>query len=70
MKETMNEINEHILDEAEVLSIRKEKLLHLREQGQAFPNDFRHNAFTADIIQEYENKSKEELETLHACQSY
>lgn len=54
-----------ILDEAEVLTIRKEKLADLRTLGQAFPNKFRRNAFALDITQEYAEKTKEALEPLH-----
>jgi lysyl-tRNA synthetase class 2 len=60
----MKETNEPILTEAEVLVIRKEKLNHLREKGQAFPNNFRRNAFAGDLIS-YSEKSKEELEAEH-----
>lgn len=61
----MKETNEPILTEAEVLVIRKEKLNHLREKGQAFPNHFRRNAFAADLMDSYAEKSKEELEAEH-----
>jgi lysyl-tRNA synthetase, class II len=54
-----------ILDEAEVFTIRKEKLADFRMQGQAFPNKFRRNAFALDITQEYAEKTKEALEPLH-----
>ncbi len=62
---SMRETNEPILTEAEVLAIRKEKLVLLREKGQAYPNQFRRDAFAADIVKEFDKKSKEELEALH-----
>lgn len=49
------------LDENQIMAQRREKLAHLREQGIAFPNDFRRDAFAADLHQAYENQSKEAL---------
>lgn len=60
----MKNENDVILDEAEVLSIRKAKLAEWRKEGQAFPNAFRRNAFAGDLIQQYVEKTKEELESL------
>lgn len=58
-----------LLDEAEVLAIRREKLEQLRQQDTpAFPNHFRRNAFAEDIIKAYADQSKEALETLHETQ--
>jgi len=50
------------VNEAEVIAIRKEKLDKLREQGQAFPNDFRRDSFAEDLLSQYDKLSKEELE--------
>lgn len=51
-------------DENKLIALRREKLTTLREQGQAFPNDFRRDHLAADLVVEYEFKSKEELEEL------
>ena len=40
---------------------RRNKLSALREQGQAYPNDFRRNAVSSDIINALGDKSAEEL---------
>lgn len=53
------------LSETEVLAIRQEKLAQWRENKQAFPNDFRRNAFAADLLETYGDETKESLETTH-----
>jgi lysyl-tRNA synthetase class 2 len=54
--------NEQQLDENTLIAQRKAKLAALREEGQAFPNDFRRNVIAAELHAEYGNKSNEELE--------
>lgn len=41
---------------------RKQKLQAMREQGIAFPNDFRRDALAADLHAEHDNKESEPLE--------
>ena len=41
---------------------RRNKLSSLREQGQAYPNDFRRDAISADIFKALNDKSAQELE--------
>ncbi len=53
--------NEIEQDENRLIAQRREKLAELREQGNAFPNDFRRNVMNAELTAEYENTSKEEL---------
>ena len=44
-------------EESEQIQQRREKLAQIRASGQAFPNDFRRDAFAADLSREYgENK--------------
>ncbi|WP_085246959.1 lysine--tRNA ligase [Gilliamella mensalis] len=43
------------------LKVRREKLAHLREQGVAFPNDFRRDAISNDLHKQYGDKTNEEL---------
>jgi len=45
--------------------LRKTKLVELRQQGVAFPNDFKRDALAADLHNEYEKFSAEELEAKH-----
>ncbi len=52
------------LDENKLIAQRREKLAALREQGVAFPNDFRRNVMAGELHAEYGEKSKEELEEL------
>ncbi len=52
------------LDLNEQLAQRQSKLNELRKQGNAFPNDFRKDAFAADLHQQYATKDEAELETL------
>lgn len=43
------------------LKARREKLVHIREQGVAFPNDFRRDAISSELHEKYGDKSNEEL---------
>lgn len=51
------------LDVNEQIAQRKAKLAALREQGVAFPNDFRRDAVAADLHKAYDQFEKAELET-------
>ena len=49
-------------DEQEQIRQRRRKLNKLRENGIAFPTDFRRNVVVGELHAEYENKIKEDLE--------
>lgn len=49
-------------EENKLIAQRKEKLAAVREQGNAFPNDFRRDSFCADLQKQYAEHSKEALE--------
>jgi lysyl-tRNA synthetase class 2 len=49
-------------EENKLIAQRKEKLAAVREQGNAFPNDFRRDSYCADLQQQCADRSKEELE--------
>ncbi len=51
-------------DENKLIAQRREKLARLREQGVAFPNDFRRSVVAGELHAEYGDKSAEELEEL------
>jgi lysyl-tRNA synthetase, class II len=51
-------------EENKLIALRRQKLAHIREQGQAFPNAFRRNYFAAELQEKYAAKTKEELEAL------
>ncbi len=51
-------------DENKLIAQRREKLSALREQGNAFPNDFRRDSMAADLHAHYGDKTTEELEAL------
>ena len=51
-------------DEQEQIKQRRAKLTALRENGIAFPTDFRRNVVSGEILAEYAGKTKEELEEL------
>lgn len=53
--------NETELDENRLIAQRREKLAELREQGNAFPNDFRRDVMNAELTAEYENISADDL---------
>ena len=52
------------LDLNNELAARREKLAQLREQGNAFPNDFRRDTTSDKLHAAYDGKSSEELEAL------
>lgn len=49
-------------DEQEQIKQRRSKLNELRENGIAFPTDFRRNVIAGEVLAEYGGKTKEELE--------
>lgn len=53
---------EEPIDENKLIAQRREKLAGLREQGNAFPNDFRRDALAAELHASFANHSAEELE--------
>ncbi len=55
----MSEIEQ---DEQQQIKLRRQKLSGLREEGVAFPTDFRRNVVTGELLAEYGGKSKEQLE--------
>ncbi|WP_457674319.1 lysine--tRNA ligase [Thiolapillus sp.] len=57
-------MNDTTQEENKLIAQRREKLKRKREQGVAFPNDFRREDLAADLQAELGDKSKEELEAL------
>ena len=51
-------------DDNKLIAERRQKLDALREQGNPFPNDFRHDVLAAQLQAAHGEKSKEELEPL------
>ena len=51
-------------DENRYIEQRREKLTRLREQGQAYPNHFARKDLAADLHAAYDDKDKQELESL------
>jgi len=49
-------------DENQIIAERRAKLKAWREQGGAYPNDFRRDAFAADLHAQHDAKTNEELE--------
>jgi len=50
-------------DENEQIALRRQKLAELRQQGNAFPNDFRRNVVAGELHAEYAEKEPAEIET-------
>ncbi len=50
-------------DENKLIAERRAKLAALREQGQAFPSDFRRTALAGDLQRDYEDQDKVTLES-------
>ncbi len=55
-------MSENQQDEQEQIQQRRSKLNALRENGIAFPTDFRRNVVSGELLAEYDGKTKEELE--------
>jgi lysyl-tRNA synthetase class 2 len=55
-----NEASEH--DENRYIAQRREKLVQLRAQGQAYPNHFEREHLAAKLLEHYENLTREDLE--------
>lgn len=53
---------EQLQTENKLIAQRREKLAAIREKGQAFPNEFRRDAFAADLQAEHGEKEKAQLE--------
>ncbi|NCA90239.1 MAG: lysine--tRNA ligase [Gammaproteobacteria bacterium] len=60
----MNHPDQQPLDENKLIAQRREKLRALRENGIAFPNDFRRNVMGGELVAEYGDRPAEELEAL------
>jgi lysyl-tRNA synthetase class 2 len=52
------------IEENKLIAQRREKLAQLREEGNAFPNDFRRDCMAGELHAEYGEKDAEELEAL------
>ncbi|HEX4938256.1 MAG TPA: OB-fold nucleic acid binding domain-containing protein, partial [Candidatus Kapabacteria bacterium] len=50
------------IDENKLIAERKQKLAELRDVGQAFPNDFRRDAYCTDLQDRFGGKENEALE--------
>ena len=59
-----NESNLTADDENKLIAQRREKLQHLRQQREAFPNDFERKHRSAELIEEFDDKDADELKQL------
>ncbi len=50
------------LDENKLIALRREKLAGMREQGNAFPNDFRRDCMAGELHEKYDEMDPAELE--------
>jgi lysyl-tRNA synthetase class 2 len=55
-------VEEEIVDTNALIEQRRSKLAAMREEGIAFPNDFRRDVMAGELLAEYSEKSNEELE--------
>ena len=62
MSEQNNPQTEPQLDENQIIALRREKLHNIRQQRNAYPNDFKRDSFAADLHAQYGEVSKEELD--------
>jgi lysyl-tRNA synthetase class 2 len=54
------------VDENKLIAERRDKLKALREQGVAFPNDFKVDSFAGDLQAEFEDKEQHTAEVIEA----
>lgn len=59
----MTDNNDHH-DENRLIAERRNKLNELREQGNAYPNDFRPSILAGELQQRFEDESKEQLQSV------
>lgn len=59
--ETQDQIQNSLEELNNELKARREKLVQIREQGIAFPNDFRRDAISSELHEKYDDKTNEEL---------
>ena len=59
---TENITDNSLQDENQIIALRREKLTQLRQEGIAFPNDFRRDAFAGDLQKRHNTSDKETLE--------
>jgi len=64
MTDTNNQTEAENVDENKLIAQRREKLKQMREQGNAFPNNFRRDSISGELHAEYDGKTKEELEEM------
>jgi lysyl-tRNA synthetase class 2 len=57
-------MNDTTQDENKLIALRREKLQNKRDQGVAFPNDFRREDYAGDLNRELGDKSREALKEL------
>ncbi|MET0065695.1 MAG: lysine--tRNA ligase [Candidatus Thiodiazotropha sp.] len=57
-------MNDETQDENKLIAQRRDKLRQMRDNGVAFPNDFRRNSLAGELHAEYDEKGDEELESL------
>ncbi|UOO82038.1 lysine--tRNA ligase [Uruburuella testudinis] len=62
MSEQNNPQTEPQLDENQIITLRREKLNEIRQQGIAFPNQFKRDAFAGDLQKECGALEKAELD--------
>jgi len=60
-----NKTEETPQDENKLIAQRREKLTVMRENGNAFPNDFRRDCLAEELHIAYDDKTKEELDELN-----
>ncbi len=58
----MNDSKEPVQDENRLIAERRVKLGKLRENGQAFPNDFRREHYCGELVGKLGSRTREELE--------
>jgi len=65
-KENDNKDNDNNAKDNEIIRRRREQLSALREQGDAYPNDFRRDALAADLQARYGELDQDALEQVEA----
>jgi len=57
----MSKENNNLSDENKLIAVRREKLAAIKEQGNAYPNDFRRDSYAKNLAEQYDQFDKETL---------
>ncbi len=69
MTDNNNSQQNEIVDENKLIALRREKLAQIRSKGQAYPNHFKRDSLSSDLLDTHDHETKESLQekSISAC---